>query len=102
VEYFKKYNKPVTTMKKDADSQIQRTSQWLPEGRRKGVGAIQGYGSKRYRVLGIKQATGIYCTEQGVPPVFYSNCKCTRIFKIVHYYTAYLSHIRWIATILQF
>ena len=46
--------KPSEYNKKKADSQLQKTNQWLPSGDSKGVGAIQGQEIKRYKPLGIK------------------------------------------------
>ena len=46
-----------------------------------GGGAIQGEGIKRYKLLGIKQATRIYCTTQETQPIFYNNFKWGIIFK---------------------
>ena len=53
-------------------SQICKTSQWLTEEER-GTNTRQRQGIKRYKVQGIKLATKMYCTAQGVQPIFYSN-----------------------------
>ena len=37
--------------KTESDSQIQRTNYWLPVGRGKGEGAIEGQGIKRYELF---------------------------------------------------
>ena len=52
------YNKTVI------DSQIQRTNQWLPVGRRNGGRARQAYGIKRYKLLYTKLTAKIYCPGQ--------------------------------------
>ena len=41
--------------KTEADSQMQKINYWLPKRRGKRGGANQGYGSKRYKLLCIKQ-----------------------------------------------
>ena len=57
---------------KKGDSQIQRTNQWLSVW---GRGVIKGWEGERYKLLGVKYATRIYATTQGIQPIFYNNCK---------------------------
>ena len=45
-------------------------------------GSIEGgKGSKRYKQLGIKYITRIYCTTQGIEPIFYNNFQWSIAFK---------------------
>ena len=45
------------TYSKTQDSQIQKTSQWLPAARGAGGGTSQGYGINRYKLLCINQTS---------------------------------------------
>ena len=71
---------------------MQRTNQQLAVGREKGGGATEGQEIKRYKLSCIKQTTWIYCTTQGIQPIFYNNYKWAVIFKnivnhcVVHLY----------------
>ena len=46
-------------------------------------GPRQGQGIKRHKLLYVKnkQATKIYCTAQGIQPIFYNNFKWSIIHK---------------------
>lgn len=50
-------------------------------GEREGGGAIWGEGIKQNKLLGIRQATGIYLLTQGIQPIFYNNHKRRITFK---------------------
>ena len=76
-----KYNKLVNIKKKksrltDIENKLVATS-----GEREPGGATQEQGSKRYKILGIKYATRIFCTTWGIKPVFYNNDKWNVYFK---------------------
>ena len=57
--------------KKESDSQTEQSSgyQW------RGAEQYRGWESGRHKQLGVRQATVIYCTMQGIWPIFYNNCK---------------------------
>ena len=59
----KKYNKLVNIIKKEADSQIQKTNYWFPV---MGEGTIKGVGGT---ICGCKIGSKMYCTPWGIQPV---------------------------------
>ena len=67
--------------KKEADSQIQRTNQWLPverEGR--GNTEVEEW---EVQTTGYKIGSRMYYTTWGIQPIFCNNCKQKVTFKIV-------------------
>ena len=62
---------------KEADSQIQRKNQWLPE---VGQGNI-GFGEGEIQTTGCKIGSRMYCTTRGIQPIFCNNWKWKVAFK---------------------
>ena len=60
--------------KKEADSQIQKTNQWLPVEGGPGVDNT-GIGEWKVQTAGCKVGSRMYCTTWGIQAIFCSNSK---------------------------
>ena len=46
-----------------------------------GGGTLYGQGIKRYKLLYVKQAAGVYCITKEIQPIFYNNYKWSITYK---------------------
>ena len=80
---FKKNKKNSVYNKKEADSQIQRSNQWLPMGR-VGGGNV-GVREWEVHIIACKISSRTDYTMWGIQPTFCNNCEQKVTFKIAFF-----------------